>query len=263
MTALQSPTPTTGTYPLRELEEFAVAEGFPDPRGWAVYGADRQRVGTVDDLLVDLDALVVRYLAVRLESPSSSHVLVPVGLVSTDGPQRVVLVELAAARVAALPPYQGRGPLARADEDALLRGLAPVSGVGAPAAGTSAADFYERPEFATSRFYGGFAAVGGAASAAAPAEVPAPAGAATPAPVPAAAVPGSVTAPAVGTPGNEVRIVAMREEAVVTTRRVVKEILVIKRRRVVEEQPVEYDLRTEHVDVQRIAAGAQPEPRGG
>lgn len=231
----QAQTPTTGTYPLRELEEFAVADGFPDPRGWAVYGADRQRVGMVADLLVDLEALVVRYLAVRLDGgaaggPAGGTVLVPVGLASTDGPQRVVLVDLPAARLIALPLYAGAGALARGVEDAVLRGLAPASGVGAPAAGATAGDYYDRSEFATARFYEGFG--------------PAAAG-------------GPVTSSVVGTPGNEVRIVAMREEAVVTTRRVVKEVLVIKRRRVVEEQPVEYDLRSERVDVERVAP-AQP-----
>lgn len=232
----QAPTPTTGTYPLRELQEFAVADGFPDPRGWAVYAADRQRVGMVADLLVDLDALVVRYLAVRLDSGASgsgsggSTVLVPVGLASADGPQRVVLIDLPTARLTGLPPYAGAGPIARGDEDAILRGFAPASGAGVPTAGATAATFYDRPEFATARFYGGFG--------------PAAAG-------------GPVTSSVVGTPGNEVRIVAMREEAVVTTRRVVKEVLVIKRRRVVEEQPVEYDLRSERIDVERLAP-AQP-----
>lgn len=241
--------PTTGVYALGDLHEFAVAEGFPDIRGWDVYGADRQRVGTVDDILIDLAALAVRYLDVRLDGETSAgHVLLPLGLTTTDGGQHVVLVDLPAARVAGLPAYTRGGPLARGYEDALLVAVTAGGGAGEGVRTVVQNDeqYYARPEFATTRFYRGFARGPGA-------------GAGVGTDVTAGATPGARADTPAGPPadaalpGDELRFVAMGEEAVVTTRRVVKEILVIKRRRVVEQQVVEYDLRTERVDVEQPA----------
>ncbi|HJX29551.1 MAG TPA: PRC-barrel domain-containing protein [Thermoanaerobaculia bacterium] len=46
---------------------YKVAEGDPDVRGWDVMDRDGNRIGEVDDLLVDTRALKVRYLEVRLD----------------------------------------------------------------------------------------------------------------------------------------------------------------------------------------------------
>lgn len=46
---------------------YKVAEGDPDVRGWDVMDRDGGRIGEVDDLLVDTEALKVRYLEVRLD----------------------------------------------------------------------------------------------------------------------------------------------------------------------------------------------------
>jgi hypothetical protein len=54
------------TVPLGRLRRYKVADGDPDVRGWQVYGNDGQTIGQVDDLLVDPDALKVRYLQIRL-----------------------------------------------------------------------------------------------------------------------------------------------------------------------------------------------------
>jgi hypothetical protein len=54
--------------PLRRMHNFRITEGDPDVRGWEVRGADGRRIGEVDDLLVDSQALRVRYLDVILDS---------------------------------------------------------------------------------------------------------------------------------------------------------------------------------------------------
>jgi hypothetical protein len=54
------------TVPLGRLRRYKVADGDPDVRGWQVDGNDGQTIGQVDDLLVDPDALKVRYLQIRL-----------------------------------------------------------------------------------------------------------------------------------------------------------------------------------------------------
>jgi len=222
--------PTTGTYPLAELDDFTVAQGAPDPRGWPVATSDAQLVGTVDDLLVDLDAMVVRYLAVRVGGGAGGRVgapervLLPVGVARTEGDRRRVLVDVTAAQVVALPAFAPGGAVTRAYEDALLQGLRGAAG----SARASGPQYYEGPEFETGRFYGLAAAAAGA---------------------PGAAI-----------DGDTVRVVAMGEEPVITTRLVVKELLVIKRRRVVEDRVIEVDLRSERVDVdQRGAAAPQPD----
>lgn len=46
---------------------YKVAEGDPDVRGWDVMDRDGHRIGEVDDLLIDTEAMKVRYLEVRLD----------------------------------------------------------------------------------------------------------------------------------------------------------------------------------------------------
>lgn len=53
--------------PLSHLHNYRVSEGDPDVRGWEVLGADGRKMGEVDDLLVDTEALTVRYLDVCLD----------------------------------------------------------------------------------------------------------------------------------------------------------------------------------------------------
>ncbi|MFL6195655.1 MAG: PRC-barrel domain-containing protein [Thermoanaerobaculia bacterium] len=59
--------PGGSVVPLRRLHNFRISEGDPDVRGWEVMGADGRRIGEVDDLLVDSEALRVRYLDVILD----------------------------------------------------------------------------------------------------------------------------------------------------------------------------------------------------
>src|SRR5215204_4241940 len=52
---------------LKDLKDYTVAKGDPDVRGWNVYANDGRRIGEVDELLVDVEALRVRYLDVDLD----------------------------------------------------------------------------------------------------------------------------------------------------------------------------------------------------
>ena len=47
--------------PLDQMDDFKVADGDPDVRGWDVVASDGQKVGHVEDLLVDPGAMKVRY----------------------------------------------------------------------------------------------------------------------------------------------------------------------------------------------------------
>ena len=109
--------------PLDEMDDFEVAEGDPDVRGWQVCGADGGRNGEVDELLVDTEALKVRYLDVGLDdSPPSQdrHILIPIGYARLhESDDRIVVDELDGERLAQLPPY-AQEPLTRDFENALL-----------------------------------------------------------------------------------------------------------------------------------------------
>lgn len=60
--------PGPSVTPLSKLHNFRISEGDPDVRGWEVLGADGRKIGEVDDLLVDTEALKVRYLDVHLDA---------------------------------------------------------------------------------------------------------------------------------------------------------------------------------------------------
>ena len=103
--------------PLDRLDDFEVADGDPDVRGWSVVSADGKKIGEVDQLLVDTDAMKVRYLDVDLEGAmpgsDSRHTLLPIGYVALDRHTETVrATTLRAAECAAVPPYT-REPLTR------------------------------------------------------------------------------------------------------------------------------------------------------
>lgn len=103
--------------PLSQLDDFEVADGDPDVRGWSVMSADGKKIGRVDQLLVDTGAMKVRYLDVDLRDGmgdgSDRHALVPIGYAQLDrGTQTVRTTALRASECAAIPSY-GRGSLTR------------------------------------------------------------------------------------------------------------------------------------------------------
>jgi len=172
--------------PLDQLDDFRVASGDPDVRGWEVMGADGRKLGEVDELLVDTTAMKVRYLDVDLDGELSGdadrHVLVPIGYARLDREHdRVIVDELAAADLRALPTYE-HAPLSRDFEttvrDSFPRGRGGVTADGgdtlsaAPAAGpgllsggrrqegstasepgATADDFYAHESFDEDRFW--------------------------------------------------------------------------------------------------------------
>ena len=132
--------------PLARLNDARLPESEPDPRGWEVFGSDGAKVGEVDDLLVDADSHVVRFLDVDLDRggadvleegasglgpvaehlvretlsdlenemtggaprlPRSRHVLVPVELARIEGERRISLLDLRSEDMELLPEYGG------------------------------------------------------------------------------------------------------------------------------------------------------------
>lgn len=101
--------------PLNRLDDFEVADGNPDVRGWKVMSADGQEIGRVDQLLVDTDAMKVRYLDVDMKrgmgGAEDRHTLLPIGYAVLDRhTQTVKATNLRAEECPTIPAY-GRAAL--------------------------------------------------------------------------------------------------------------------------------------------------------
>lgn len=135
---------------LRDLTDFEVADGNPDVRGWTVRGNDGQALGTVFELIVEPDAMKVRYLDVALDSrfridEYGKHILLPIGSASLDEDgDNVFVPALNAELVLHYPPYV-EIQITREYEEAMLRALGKE-----PAANSR---FYEQDSFDTDSFY--------------------------------------------------------------------------------------------------------------
>ena len=102
--------------PLSELGSYAIEKGDEDPRGWTVVTSQGTRIGQVDDLIVDTQAMKVRYLVVDLDDAAAG----------AGGEQRVLLntdsVQLRdASREVLATQYGARGFEANAGAHAYAR----------------------------------------------------------------------------------------------------------------------------------------------
>jgi sporulation protein YlmC with PRC-barrel domain len=147
--------------PMSALDDFEVAEGYPDIHGWRVASADGQEVGKVHDLLIDVDNMRTRYLAVRLtkelaSSPGDRDVLVPIGTAQLVEGKDVVRVPLTAERFGLLPMYEHR--LTRTHELEVRRhfslGEAAAAAVTGATAGAASRNFYDDEGYDDRRFFG-------------------------------------------------------------------------------------------------------------
>lgn len=102
--------------PLRQARDFRLPKGAPNVRGWSVFGEDHERIGVVDEMLVDPDQLKVRYLDVDVADDlfllrEDRHVVIPMEAVELRERGEDVWVHgLTARQVAMLPAYTG-GPV--------------------------------------------------------------------------------------------------------------------------------------------------------
>lgn len=110
---------------LGERDDVDVAERDADPRGWRLVAGDGEVVGRVTDLIVDMDALKVRYLDCELDtgrSETGGHRLIPVGFARLDTQEEAVIVDALTSDKLdrQLPVYAGP-PIGREFEDRIRR----------------------------------------------------------------------------------------------------------------------------------------------
>ncbi len=140
----------TGLVRLAELKGFHVADGDSDIRGWEVKTPDGNRIGKVEELIVDPAERRVRYLEVNVDRnvlglDEDRHILVPIGAARIEDDGNNVLIERLPAQGLAGAPAYTRGPITR-DYETSLRGY-----YGATAA-PSADDYYRNDLYDDSRF---------------------------------------------------------------------------------------------------------------
>jgi uncharacterized protein (TIGR02271 family) len=143
-----------GLVPLDEADDYKVADGNPDPRGWDVI-ANGTKVGEVDKLIADLSALKVRYLDVELDDDFAGtkdrHVLIPIGAARLDDDNDEVLLQgMTREALIGLPAFAANTPITRDYENSLR-----VRMTGAPIpAPWSGRDYYDHEHFDENRFFG-------------------------------------------------------------------------------------------------------------
>lgn len=105
--------------PIRVAADYSVSPKDPDPRGMAVYGADRERGGTVVDLWIDRAEPQIRYL--EIDTGKSSRVLLPINFAKIDGRRRRVNVRsILAAQFASVPALASSDQITRREEDKIM-----------------------------------------------------------------------------------------------------------------------------------------------
>lgn len=79
--------------PLSEVSSYTIERGDPDPRGYTVVAGDGRRVGEVNDLIIDTEAMKVRYLVIDVNDDASTDrsVLIPVSDVDVRSDARQVV----------------------------------------------------------------------------------------------------------------------------------------------------------------------------
>lgn len=114
----------SGLARLDELDDFEIADGEPDIRGWTVKTADGQEVGEVANLIADPAAREVRYIEVKVKhellgTKADEHVLMPIGIVRLNDDDDVVTVNrLPSTGLRGIPRY-GLVPLTAENDRSL------------------------------------------------------------------------------------------------------------------------------------------------
>ena len=156
----------------KDLKDFDLPEGAPDPRGWDVRTADGTKVGKVEDLLFDTGERRVRYVEVALErdiakNATRDYALVPIGQARLNNDSDDVIVDLSSTDLAGAPLYD-RKQLSRDYETSLQSWLRERKADVRTNARTGAStdrdvNFYSSPEYDDRRFFSRAGGTSGAA----------------------------------------------------------------------------------------------------
>ena len=166
---------------LSDLDDYEVADGYPDIRGWTVKTPDGQVLGKVDDLVVSVREMRVRYMDVDVDRSVASgvadaatprgaekgHALVPIGTATLrDDGDDVIVNSLSGTDLASYPLYSRDAGITRDYEQSLRGRFATTDALANPVAGsddkagtlggaarTSGDDYYASEHYDESRFF--------------------------------------------------------------------------------------------------------------
>lgn len=167
---------------LNDLDDYKVASGQPDVRGWELLDANRERIGTVDNLLVDVKAEKVRYLDIDIDDEiigkdydpqadrdvrgvhgftnkkGDKHLIVPIGLARLDEEHNCVIVNDVHKETFGRAPRHKKGTPITADyeyavSDALVSPQEATGRNDRPIGTAVPGEFYERDAFDEKKFY--------------------------------------------------------------------------------------------------------------
>jgi sporulation protein YlmC with PRC-barrel domain len=98
---------------LQELDHsnFEIVKGEPDIRGWDVRYMTGQKLGSVEELIVDAQEKKVRYMVVDLDENElklvNRKILIPIGLAELDNKEDDVLIpNISLEQLSRLPEYE-------------------------------------------------------------------------------------------------------------------------------------------------------------
>ncbi len=141
--------PTGNLRRLSELTDFKVSSGDPDVRGWRVISADGVKFGKVDELIVDMDEMKVRYVDVDVDpevggTTKDHHILVPIGVASIDEKEdKVYIRTIETVTLLKAPAYEGI--LSKEYENSLRQSYLPD---------VTDEEYYNSEHFDENKFYG-------------------------------------------------------------------------------------------------------------
>lgn len=107
---------------LHEAGDLRVSPEDPDPTGWAVVDRSGQRIGTVDELIVDTAAMKVRYLEIELDDAPTreEHLLVDIDEIDLLDKQHQAVLKTMSRQDLRIGEQRGRagsrGPFAQAHD---------------------------------------------------------------------------------------------------------------------------------------------------
>jgi sporulation protein YlmC with PRC-barrel domain len=143
---------------LHELENYEVADGDPDVRGWEVVAEDGKKIGNVDDLIVDPEQMKVRYLDIKTDhelavGEGERHLLVPIGAAQIDAEDDEIKLDgLNRSTLEKYPVFKG-GPVTYDYEMTLRETLGGLRGNKPDIVDEAGIDFYQDNIYNEDRFY--------------------------------------------------------------------------------------------------------------
>lgn len=241
---------------LSELGDYHVSAEDPDPRGWTAIDQSGDALGRVNDLIVDTDAMKVRYLEIEVAGTGASggRARIPADRVDVDTQAQCVVLDFDRSELASyVGAYATAGTADTTDTTDTMRDMAETSERGRAATAVGTDDTArltvaeEELRVGTRPVQAGEVVVGKHVETE---RVTTPVNRRVErVRVERRPVTGA-TAGTAELRDGEVRIPVMEEEVVVEKQPVIKEEVVITKEAVTETEPVEAEVRRERVHVE-------------